>query len=146
MDPGNIKLVLLSALFAAGIGSASAEPAAKLPPMRIKNGIEYVTGGQFSGDVRAFEQAALRYPIALELVRREPGREIFLSGARVTLLDAGGRHLLTVDADGPFFLAQVPAGRYRVSATYDGRTESRDLVVPRPGGQSPVLIEWPGLG
>ncbi|HTQ77869.1 MAG TPA: carboxypeptidase-like regulatory domain-containing protein [Burkholderiales bacterium] len=132
-----------SLLAAGGIGCAAAQmPAQHLPPEQHQNGIAYVTGGQLQTRWDAFEKAADRFPLALEFVRRAPHRDLYLPGAHVTLRDAGGKKLLDVEVNGPFLLARVPPGEYKVTATYAGHTEKRSIRVKQSGNDR-VLIEWP---
>jgi hypothetical protein len=66
----------------------------------------------------------------------------FLSDVAVTLLDAKGETVLTHVSSGPFFLAKLPAGRYTVNASYEGRTVARRLQVGATALHTEYL-RWP---
>ena len=53
----------------------------------------------------------------------------YVSGARVTLADAGGKTLLDTTSEGPWLLVKLPSGRYRVIATLSGKTIERKTAV-----------------
>ena len=48
-------------------------------------------------------------------------------------------HLCTTRAEGPFVLVRLPPGQYRVDATFNGRTISKDVNVSSNGSARAVL-------
>jgi len=52
----------------------------------------------------------------------------YVSGARVRIA-AGGKELATHVADGPFFLARLPAGGYNLTLEYAGQTQIRKVEI-----------------
>ena len=65
----------------------------------------------------------------------------YLSDVDVAIKDAGGKTLIQHTAEGPFLLAKLPGGTYSVSATYDGKTQSRKIKVG--GGLRTEYFRWP---
>jgi hypothetical protein len=53
----------------------------------------------------------------------------YVSDARVEIRDAAGRIMVAHVAEGPFFLARLPAGAYSVAAAYEGQTQMRKVAV-----------------
>jgi hypothetical protein len=53
----------------------------------------------------------------------------YVADVAVTLKDAQGRTRIEHVADGPVFLARLPAGAYSVEASYEGRLQVRKLKV-----------------
>jgi hypothetical protein len=53
----------------------------------------------------------------------------YLADVGVVVKDAMGRTVINSTADGPFFMARLPAGSYMVRATYDGMTQARAVKV-----------------
>ncbi|MBP0592236.1 hypothetical protein J8I87_21380 [Paraburkholderia sp. LEh10] len=50
--------------------------------------------------------------------------------------------MLKATAHGPFMLASLPDGRYKVTATYDGKTQQR-IVEVTPSTHIRTLSVWP---
>ena len=130
----------VAATFAAANAAAAMEQS--LPPLQHQDGVAFVSGGDGQSEAHAFEHAIPRFPLALEFVRRGPRKDEFLAGANVRLIDAHGKQVLSTVTDGPFLLAHVPAGRYKVIADYDGHTLKRMIEVDRRGHRR-VVLEWP---
>jgi hypothetical protein len=51
----------------------------------------------------------------------------------VTLVDMHGNTVLDTIANGPIFLAHVPPGRYRLTVTNQGQSQSRDVSIAGTG-------------
>ncbi len=67
----------------------------------------------------------------------------YLADVNVVVKDGAGKILVEHLAEGPFFLAKLPAGRYSVAATYEGRTVTRKVSVGAKGLRTEYL-RWPG--
>jgi hypothetical protein len=65
----------------------------------------------------------------------------YVADVGVAVKDAKGRTVLEDTAEGPFFLAKLPAGQYTVAATYEGRTVTRKLQVGK--GLRTEYLRWP---
>ena len=66
----------------------------------------------------------------------------YLSGVNVAIADSGGRNVVQTVADGPYFMASLPAGQYMVSATRDGKTIKRKVQVGNRGLRTEQM-RWP---
>lgn len=53
----------------------------------------------------------------------------YVADVRVLLKDAAGNTVIEDIAGGPFFMAKLAPGRYQVTATYEGKTVTRDVTV-----------------
>jgi len=154
-------LIPLAALLAAGtamarpastagaITGASASPPATaegrlfgVPPDKIVGAIRYTSGGVGISQSRAFEKAAAGYPLELEFVRTAKPRDEFTAGVSVSILNNQGKTLLSTTSDGPFLLARLPPGEYRVRATDHGRTIVRRITVAAHHHEREVFA-WP---
>jgi len=104
-----------------------------------RGGITYVSGGV---GVDAEEQLLARqknFNLKLLFTLVEGN---YLADVNVALADAKGNKLLEHLADGPFFMAKLPEGQYTVSATYEGKTQTRRVNVGA-GGLHTVHLRWP---
>ena len=53
----------------------------------------------------------------------------YVSDVKVTIVDASGHVVLDATSEGPLLMAKLPAGGYRVDATFGGHQESRKVTV-----------------
>jgi hypothetical protein len=60
----------------------------------------------------------------------------YLAGVDVGVTDASGRKVVQTVAEGPYFMASLPAGQYTVSATHEGKTVTRKIQVGNKGLRS----------
>ena len=94
--------------------------------VRSSGGISYVSGGV--GAASTDRLSALAKDFNLKLVFALKSGD-YVSGVDVTIADAAGKTLLKVKSEGPWFLTRLPAGNFKIAATFDGRTESRTIAV-----------------
>ena len=135
-----IRRSAVGAVLLAGLalgGSAFAQ----LPPAQHSGNIEYVTGGIGIDESTAFKQAMSKYPLALTFAQRLDGKAAYVSDVSVVIRNARNDTVLNADANGPYFLVRLPAGKYRVSATYQNKTQTRSVDV-QPKGSARAVFEW----
>ncbi len=138
-----MKLTQMAIALALAPAAAFAATNQSLPAEQHQGGIAYITGGVGEDQAKAFEQAAPRFPLALEFAERAGTRNEFIANVDVKLTDQHGKTVLSTKVDGPFLLARVPAGRYTVAATYEGKTLTRTVQV-HDNRTHPLLMEWKG--
>jgi hypothetical protein len=98
------------------------------PPVR--------TGGIGEEERRALESDA-RYNLKIVAADRI-GQ--YLADVDVQVLDAGGQRVIGTRMAGPWLLAELPPGRYRVIASFDGATRTRDVSLGRDRRE--VVMQW----
>ena len=69
----------------------------------------------------------------------------YVADVKIVVSDAKGRKLLEHVADGPFFMARMPAGEYSVAATFAGKTQTRKIGVAANRLHTEHL-RWSGTG
>jgi len=114
---------------------------AQLPPAQHSGNIEYVTGGIGIDESTAFKQAMPQYPLALTFAERLDGKGAYVSDVVVVIRNAKNNTVLNADANGPYFLVRLPAGKYQVSATYKNKTLTRNVDV-HTKGSARAVFEW----
>lgn len=137
------RMTPLAAALALSLAAAVAAHAAVLPPEQQAGAVSYVSGGVSSDEAEAFKAARSTYPLAIELVQQQPGRNEFTADVRVTLTDSAGHVVLDAKADGPFMLVRVPPGQYRVQATLNGRSMESKPVTVAAHGSAQTMIAFP---
>lgn len=98
----------------------------------------YVSGG--IGESGRAELTAIQDQYSLKLVFAARSGA-FLSAVAVEISDADGQALLSAVSDGPWMLVDLPAGRYRISATFREETQTQEVEVPASGLRQ-VDLRW----
>jgi len=89
-------------------------------------GISYVSGGVGTASTDRLSSLAKDFNVKLVFALRSGD---YVSGVDVTIADTAGKALVNTKAEGPWFLARLPAGNFKIAATFDGKTESRTVTV-----------------
>jgi enamine deaminase RidA (YjgF/YER057c/UK114 family) len=103
-----------------------------------KAGVSYVSGGIGEDSVAELKAREKEFNLKLIFTLVE-GNYLADVGVRVT--DAAGKTVVDHVADGPFFLAKLPAGAYTVTASYGDKTQTRKVKVG--GGLRTEYLRWP---
>ena len=90
--------------------------------------ITFVSGGAGDEDRDALKQVESQYNLRLLFAARNGE---YLANIAVTLSDARGSAVLDTISDGPIFYARVPPGRYRLTVSNQGQSQSRDISIGR---------------
>jgi hypothetical protein len=130
LEPAVMLTRLIGVLAFAAAAAASAQPA---PPVR--------SGGIGEEERRALETDT-RYNLKLVAANRA-GQ--YIADVDVTIVDERGAEVVAERMAGPWLLADLPPGRYRVLAVHDGARQSRDVVVGRTGRQE-IVMQWDARG
>jgi hypothetical protein len=100
-----------------------------LPPAHEDGALTYLSGGIGSDQSSAIKSVMKKYPLVLEFVGSTDAGNDYLADIPVQISDSHGKDLLSTQSDGPFMLVSLPHGRYNVTATYNGKTEHRQVNV-----------------
>lgn len=123
--------------------AAASAASGALPPINTQGGIPYLSGGIGSDESAAMKAAASRYSLSVTLAGTQDGRNVYLSSVPVTVTDANGGVVLDVISSGPYLLADLPPGRYRVSARFQDEEKSAEARVAA-GKSARVSFLWKG--
>jgi hypothetical protein len=142
----SVALIGSSAAFAAEPSAPEqTTPPAQIgtPQPQVQGGISFIVGGVGDNSQDAMRQIERNYNLRLIFVQLPAGE--YLADIGITVQNAQGKTLLDTNADGPFFYAKLPPGRYKVSATSNGRTltHSIDVTAAHPVRQA---FYWPKPG
>lgn len=114
---------------------------AGMPPVQHQGSVEYVSGGIGIDESEAMKAAASHYPLALTFAAQRDGKADYVADVAVVIRDAQGKSVLQVTAEGPYMLVKLPAGNYKVSATYNGQAQEREVSV-QGAGTVRAMFEW----
>ncbi len=132
---------LISLIVAAALAAALPAPAAHAqaaPAVKMQGDVAYVSGGVGEEEVQAIKGLARQYSLELHFVRADGA---FLADTGVKIVDAKGKVVLDVTSDGPFLLAKLPPGRYKITATDEGHAQTRNVHISA-GGHARALFTW----
>lgn len=131
--------IILTGLVAIGpVLSADASP---LPSERVQGQVSFITGGIGEDEATAFKNAAATYPLELLFVQKARPTDEYLADVVVTIRDRSGKLLLDTTAEGPFLLARLPAGKYKIEAAYRGERKYQTVEI-RSGMHRRAVFVW----
>jgi hypothetical protein len=136
-----VKVGLTALALGASVQYAFAAPE-PLPAVQHKGAVAFLSGGIGLGQSTAIKQVMPKYPLTLEFAGKAATGNEYLADIPVKLSDMHGNTILQTTAKGPFLLASLPHGRYSVTATYNGKTERRDVNIA-PSSHVHELFVWP---
>lgn len=113
---------------------------AQLPPMKVLNGVPYLTGGIGSPEAQALKAQFASHSLVLTFAHRGSTRREYLASVPVSIRDAAGVTVLEVVTEGPFLLVDLPAGQYEVTAAHGGETQQVKVRVVAGQHQERALL------
>lgn len=126
-----LKSALLTAVFATAL-SASPNQSWALDDAMLKkttpSGIEYIFGGV--GDASQSVMEGVRKDYNLRLTFAHTGSGEYLRDVNITVENLKTReNLVEVVSDGPLFFAQLPDGKYKVTANFMGKQKTKTVTI-----------------
>ena len=112
------------------------------PTERHQGNVTFITGGVGKAEADRYRAMMSRYVLGLEFAQTSGNQQgVFLADVDVTITDSRGETVLRTTSEGPFLLANLPAGQYTVRANSDGRVKTRSVNVT-PGGNQHLVFTW----
>ena len=99
----------------------------------------YLNGGIGSEEEQYMRSIAKDWPLRITFAQ-SPGGE-FVAGVRLLVTGSKGTPLLQLNDAGPMTYVRLPAGKYRIVASYKGKSETRDVTLDGKAGRN-VSFEW----
>lgn len=134
MNPTCLKATLLGAVLGLTVPALAQD---NMPPTQTSHGITFVTGGVGELKEQAFKSAAKDYNLRATFTA--PGGA-YMANVNVTLKNDKGNTLVATESQGPFFYAQVPPGRYDLTAAYGDQRVERPLEVGKQGAATIDMV------
>lgn len=101
----------------------------------------YVNGGVGKEEEAQMRRMAKDWPLRMTFSERKDNE--FVLGVNLVVTDARGAPVLALNGAGPMTYAMLPAGKYRISASFGGVTESREVTLDGKQGKD-VNFHWKG--
>jgi hypothetical protein len=113
-------------------------------PKEIKRGeVSYVSGGICEGGVEQMKSLAKKFPLEIVLVEKteEKEKEGYIADVKIKITDAKDNLILDVSTEGPYLLANMPSGKYTITAEYDDVVKTK-LVNVNKNKHKRVVFLW----
>jgi|GEM_PF-1093611 len=110
------------------------------PSSKTVNGITYVSGGVGESEASLMKALANDYQLEIVFVQKLGQREEYIADVSVQFLDHHLNSLLNIQTDGPYLLADMPKGRYLITAEYEGVVKKQWVTLT--GGKHQKLVFW----
>jgi hypothetical protein len=143
MQPQKSLIIgLCSVLISLGQVSSASAGFRDQPEVQTSVGISYLSGG--IGEEERDTLAQLDQDYNLKLIFADTTGH-YLSDVTVGITDERDHQVLTAVSHGPWFFANLPAGRYHVLASIQGYTREQ-VVQVSPQRQARLAFAWPEQG
>jgi hypothetical protein len=120
-----------------GLGLAVAVTAGAVEVQTSAAGVRYLSGGITAGEVSRMQAARRDYSFALRPVSLISGGPLI--DATVRILRSDGTVVLATEMDGPWLLAALPPGRYKVEVRFQDETLAETVEISAAGQRELVL-------
>lgn len=137
------KYFLSSVGLATGLCAlAFASAAASLPTVQHAGSSTYITGGIGLDESTAMKADMKNWPLSMQFAQKDGTRAEYVADVQVVVTDNKGHAALQAVSQGPFMLASLQPGTYKVAATLDNKT-LRQTVDVKKGKPVKVTFLWP---
>ena len=103
-------------------------------------GTTYLNGGVGDEETEAMRSVAKDYPLRMTFSERDGG---FIGDVSVTITDAKGESVFELPKAGPMLYVMLPNGKYNISASSNGKTQSRKVMLSGKRGKN-IQFHWKG--
>jgi hypothetical protein len=90
--------------------------------------VTYASGGIGLDGVQAIHAMEPGYDLKMMFAKQGSGE--YMADVKVSIADAKGNDLVSTMTDGPYFLAKLPRGHYRVTVEAAGKSMTRMVEIP----------------
>ncbi|RYY64018.1 MAG: carboxypeptidase regulatory-like domain-containing protein [Comamonadaceae bacterium] len=129
---------MLATVLLGGSLVAHAQTTGGVPPMKGEGSARYVCGGIGTDESIPMRAAMKEHPLSLRFAQADGS---YTAELDVVIKDAKGASALTLRANGPICLIDLPAGRYTVEASDTGGSGARKSQTVTLGG-TPRTVEF----
>jgi hypothetical protein len=102
------------------------------------HGVAHLAGGVSAEERASIAAREAEYNVKLVFTLTEGN---YLADVTVAIKNASGAVVPATQAPGPILLARLPRGEYTVDATYDGKTQTRNLTAGQR--MRTEYLRWP---
>lgn len=115
-------------------------PQMETPEPITTGNVTYVSGGIGSDEAQSMRAIAKNYPLEIVFVQRYGQQEEFLAEVNVQIKGYHQDVILDIKTEGPYLLAKLPQGKYRVVAEHNGVVKQQWVQIQ--GNKHQKLVFW----
>ena len=141
LNPRQATLSALAAVMLLGAASLPARAQDELILLENARTTTYVNGGVTKDDEAHMRKIAKDWPLRMIFSERKDNE--FLAAVNLFITDHRGAPVLVLNNTGPMTYAMLPSGKYRVTATFRGITESHEVTLDSKQGMD-MYFHWKG--
>jgi hypothetical protein len=132
------KILAAAAALVVGLSVSPSGSAQNSATGRAESDIQVLSGGVGENERAKLAEQAVGHNLKL-VFTMSTGNYV----AEVPFqISRGGKTLVEETAKGPWAFVKLPPGTYNVTATYDGKTHTKQVSVPQ-SGQKRLAFVWP---
>lgn len=124
----------------AGANFANAQ--SLLPPVQHSGANTFITGGIGLDESTAFKSAMKDWPLTLQFAEKSGHKAQYVADVQVVVTDTKGQVVMNAKSEGPFILAKIPPGVYKVQAILLGKAMHQKIEL-KDGQPAKVTFLWP---
>lgn len=118
-----------------------------LPHKAAPDEVCYISGGISGDEVTQFKSRAKEYLMEIVFVQKADAAdndriEEYLADVQLQIKDSKGNVVVNTTTEGPFFLADLPLGKYQIIADHDGVVKQNVVKITARKHQRLVFL-WP---
>jgi hypothetical protein len=135
---------LLGSLSLAAVMTAIAAPARAQDEVVVVEPVRatmYLNGGVGKGEEQYMHKTAKDWPLRMIFSERKDNE--FIANVNLLVTDTQGTPYLTLQGAGPMTYAMLPAGKYRITADFNGKSERHEVTLDGKSGRD-VFFHWKG--
>lgn len=122
--------------------TATSQVYAQMPQTNTQNGVEYVTGGIGLDEVEAIKAESKNWGLQITFTEKVDNRFPWVSDVDLKIeQEKGTEPLLKIVTDGPYVLAKLPSGKYKITASYLGKTLTKTVTINNKATQR-ISMVW----
>lgn len=135
------KTLLATLISAQAMAVYAQDDTHPLPAPTTSGNASWISGGIGIDESTAMKEAAPKYPLELVFGAREGATQAYNADVHVKVTDRAGKTVIDTTANGPYLLAALPNGSYKVEATADGVTKTERADVKK-GAHKRLVFSW----
>lgn len=138
LTPRRAALGALTAVTLAAMAALPAQAKDLVAPQTV-DGTTYLNGGVGQNEEAYMHGVARQWPLRMTFSQRKDDE--FVANVNLKIADHSGATVLALQGAGPMTYARLKPGQYRVSATFDGKTEVREVALDGKAGTD-LYFHW----
>lgn len=104
-------------------------------------GARYVNGGAGDEQARYMQSIAKNWPMRIMFSQLKANE--FIANVSLQITDTRNATVLQLDGAGPLTYVQLPVGTYRVTASHEGQSQTRNVTIGK-SKNSDLHFHWKG--